>query len=94
MEETNECENLLFAVALSASHIAFGSIRMEPVFMMLGQAAAIAASLALDAGAPVQDVPYKTLRQELLDVDQILEWTGPQNRRQPYPPPAPAWSTD
>ena len=57
------------------SHIAFGSIRMEPVFMILGQSAATAAGLAIDAGLTVQDVPYADLRKHLLDDGQVLEWT-------------------
>ena len=52
-----EATNLLVPVALSATHIAYGSIRMEPVFMILGQSAATAASLALDGNGVVQDVP-------------------------------------
>jgi hypothetical protein len=75
-----ECENLLVPVCLSASHIAYGSIRMEPVFMVLGQSAATAASLALEAGAAVQDVDYAVLRQRLLADGQVLEWTGPVRR--------------
>ncbi|HEY0944236.1 MAG TPA: FAD-dependent oxidoreductase [Opitutaceae bacterium] len=69
-----ECENLLVPVALSASHIAFGSIRMEPVFMLLGQSAATAASLALDAKTSVQKVDYSALRARLLQDKQKLEW--------------------
>ncbi|ODS82938.1 MAG: xanthan lyase [Cytophagaceae bacterium SCN 52-12] len=60
-----ECSNLLVPVGLSSSHIAFGSIRMEPVFMVLGQSAAVAAAMAIDAGAAVQDVDVKALQQEL-----------------------------
>lgn len=68
-----EATNLLVPVALSASHIAYGSIRMEPVFMILGQSAAAAASIAIAQGRAVQDVPYPTLRQQLGDEGQILE---------------------
>jgi len=68
-----QCENLLVPVCLSASHIAFGSIRMEPVFMILGQSAATAAILAIDASLPVQDVPYAKLRERLLQDGQVLE---------------------
>ncbi len=63
-----ECPNVLVPVCLSASHIAYGSIRMEPVFMVLGQSAATAAVLAIDAGGAVQDVTYAKLR-ERLDAD-------------------------
>jgi hypothetical protein len=72
-----ECSNLLVPVCLSASHIAYGSIRMEPVFMVLGQSAATAASLAIDADRNVQDVDYMRLHQRLIDDGQILKWTGP-----------------
>jgi hypothetical protein len=68
-----QCENLLVPVAVSSSHIAYGSIRMEPVFMILGQSAATAAALALDNGLAVQDVPYAKLRARLLADGQVLE---------------------
>ena len=68
-----ECENLIVPVCLSATHIAFGSIRMEPVFMVLGQSAATAASLALDSNSPVQDIPYRKLESALLKDGQRIE---------------------
>ena len=68
-----ECKNLLVPVCLSSSHIAFGSIRMEPVFMILGQSAAAAAVLAIDENAVVQEVDYDKLRGVLLAKGQILE---------------------
>lgn len=68
-----EAENLLVPVCVSSSHIAFGSIRMEPVFMILAQSAATAAAIALDRGIPVQDVPYAALRERLLADGQVLE---------------------
>ena len=64
--------NLFVPVCLSASHIAFGSIRMEPVFMVLGQSAAIAASLAIDGDVDVQDVVYEDLKEVLLENGQRL----------------------
>lgn len=67
-----ECENLLVPWSLSATHMAFGSIRMEPVFMGLGQSAAIAADLALDKEIAVQEVNYGELRPRLLDAGQAL----------------------
>lgn len=73
----SECANLLVPLVLSSSHIAYGSIRMEPVFMLLGQSAATAASLAIDAGVSVQQLPYPVLRQRLLDDGQILDWPRP-----------------
>ncbi|MBI3414741.1 MAG: FAD-dependent oxidoreductase [Verrucomicrobia bacterium] len=69
-----ECENLLVPVCLSASHIAYGSIRMEPVFMILGQSAATAASLAIDAKTSVQKLDYAKLQMQLLADKQILAW--------------------
>ncbi len=72
--KAEQCRNLLVPVCLSASHIAYGSIRMEPVFMVLGQSAATAASLALDAGVPVQEVDPTKLRARLLADGQVLEW--------------------
>lgn len=65
-------ENLLVPVCVSSSHIAYGSIRMEPVFMVLGQSAATAAVLAIDSGRAVQDLPYSELRQRLLADGQVL----------------------
>jgi hypothetical protein len=69
-----ECENLLVTFALSASHTAFASIRMEPVFMCSSQSAATAAVLALDAGMPVQAVDYEKLKARLLADKQVLQW--------------------
>jgi hypothetical protein len=67
-----ECTNLLVPVCVSASHIAFGSIRMEPVFFALGQAAGTTAVLALKADCDVQDVNYDDLRRRLLLDGQVL----------------------
>ena len=67
-----ECSNLLVPVCLSASHVAYGSIRMEPVFMILGQSAGAAAALAIDESVAVQDLPYGKLRAELEAGGQIL----------------------
>jgi hypothetical protein len=72
-----ECENLLVPVCVSSSHIAFGSIRMEPVFMILGQSAATAALLSLAENLAVQDLPYATLRKHLLAEGQVLELNIP-----------------
>ncbi len=71
----SECNNLLVGVCVSSSHIAYGSIRMEPVFLLLGQSAATAASIAIDDGLTVQKVPYAKLRERLLKDHQILDWT-------------------
>ena len=72
-----QCENLTVPVCVSSTHIAFGSIRMEPVFMILGQSAATAAVMALDAECALQDLPYAKLKERLLADDQVLEYDGP-----------------
>ncbi len=74
----SQCSNLLVPVCLSATHISYGSIRMEPVFMVLGQSAATAAALAIDDQCSVQEVAYSKLRERLLADEQVLEWTGPK----------------
>jgi hypothetical protein len=68
-----ECDNLLVPVCLSATHAAYGSIRMEPVFMVLGQSAATAAAIAVRSNQAVQDVPYQELRLLLEQNGQILD---------------------
>ena len=73
-----QCDNLLVPVCLSSSHIAYGSIRMEPVFMILGQSAATAACLALDGHTTVQAVSYDALRARLLTDKQILDSKMPK----------------
>jgi hypothetical protein len=71
----SECENLFVPVCLSSSHAAYGSIRMEPVFMLLGQSSATAAAHAIDENVPVQKVNYEKLRARLLADGQVLKWT-------------------
>ena len=73
----NECGNLLVPVCLSASHIAYGSIRMEPVFMMLGQSAAVAACLAIDDNVAVQQVNVTKI-QELLKTNPLADGSTPE----------------
>ncbi|QDV45320.1 Xanthan lyase precursor [Stieleria neptunia] len=75
--KAEHCENLFVPVCLSATHIAFGSIRMEPVFMVLGQSSATAAMQAIDADVPVQAIDYDGLKERLLADGQVLTWTGP-----------------
>jgi len=67
-----ECTNLLVPVCISSSHIAYGSVRMEPVFMILGQSAAIAACIAIDKKQAVQEVTYENLKEKLLEKKQVL----------------------
>ena len=69
-----ECNNLLVPVCVSSSHIAFGSIRMEPVFMILGQSAAALAVMAIENGKKVHEIPYEDLRTILLEDGQVLEF--------------------
>jgi hypothetical protein len=66
-----ECPNLFVPICVAASHVAYGSIRMEPVYMSLAQASATAASLAIDKGVAAQNVPYAQLRERLLD-DKVV----------------------
>jgi len=68
-----ECNNLIVPICVSSTHIAFGSIRMEPVFMVLGQSAATAAALAIDGNINVQDVPYPQLKEQLLKDSQRVK---------------------
>jgi hypothetical protein len=69
-----ECANLLVPVCLSCSHIAFGSIRMEPVFMILGQSAATLAVMAIEGDRGIHDIPYEKLKKRLLEDGQVLEY--------------------
>ena len=72
-----ECSNLLVPVCVSSSHIAYGSIRMEPVFMVLGQSAATAAVIAIDANVSVQAVDYDQLQARLVADKQVLDYKNP-----------------
>ncbi len=69
-----ECSNLLVSVCVSSSHIAFGSIRMEPVFMILGQSAGTVAAMSLDKKIPVHNLKYEDIRTRLLNDGQVLEY--------------------
>lgn len=88
----DECTNLLVPVCLSSSHMSYGSIRMEPVFIILGQSAATAACMALDEKISVQDVAYEKLRERLLADGQVLEYAaaGAATKAQTKPQPKPA----
>lgn len=68
----DQCTNLLVPVCLSSSHVAYGTIRMEPVYMVLGQSAGAAAALAVNEGQPVQDISYAHLKEQLLQAGQII----------------------
>lgn len=71
--KAGECSNLIVPVCLSATHAAYGSIRMEPVYMVLGQSAAIAASISVDDKCSVQSVAYPKLKEILQKNNQFLE---------------------
>lgn len=80
-----ECENLLSPICLGASHVAHGSIRMEPVFMALSHSAAVAAGMAIDHHVSVQEVRYPALREKLEEEGQIVRpetWKQAASRRQ------------
>ncbi len=79
------CENLVVPVCLSATHIAYGSIRMEPVFMILGQSAATAAALAIAENWPLQKVPYQKLRARLLADKQVLDYAASSTGQRALP---------
>ena len=79
-----ECENLLVPVCLSATHVAYASIRMEPVFMVLGQSAATAAALAIDRRTTLQELPYELLKRRLLEDHQVIAWAKQQSRSQRF----------
>jgi hypothetical protein len=72
LPKESECKNLLVPVAMSATHIAYGSIRMEPVFMILGQSAATAAVLSIDNKVSPQKLSYGKLKAILLKEGQRL----------------------
>ncbi len=74
MPQREDCLNLLVPVCVSASHIAFGSIRMEPVFMILGQGAGTIASMAVEKKKSIYDLSYEEIKAELESAGQILEY--------------------
>jgi hypothetical protein len=78
----SECANLLVPVCISASHIAYGCIRMEPVFMVLGQSAAVAAVIAMEAAnSVVQDISYTDLERKLTNQGVIVREPNPQDKK-------------
>ncbi len=74
MPKANECKNLLVPVAVSSSHIAFGSIRMEPVFMILGESAATVAAMAIEKRKKIHDLSYDDIKAKLEADGQILNY--------------------
>jgi hypothetical protein len=74
MPKKEECTNLLVPVCLSASHIAFGSLRMEPVFMILGQSEGTIAAMSVEKGKTIYELPYPDIRNKLESDRQILKY--------------------
>lgn len=77
--KVGQCQNLFSTFALSASHVGFASVRMEPVFMMTSQSAGTAAAFAIDDHVPVQSVNYQKLAAQLLADGQLLAWGSVQS---------------
>ncbi|MDX2430531.1 MAG: FAD-dependent oxidoreductase [Bacteroides sp.] len=75
-----ECTNLLVPVCVSSSHIAFGSIRMEPVFMILGQSAGTVAAMAIEKKIGIHDLSYDKVKTQLIEDSQVLELTASINQ--------------
>jgi hypothetical protein len=73
--KASQCTNLTVPICISISHSANGSFRCEPVYMIVGQSAAVASCLAIDKGVSVQDVPYKELSERLVADNQIIQWS-------------------
>jgi hypothetical protein len=85
LPKKNECTNLLVPVCVSASHAAYGSMRMEPVFMMLAQAAATAAALAVQTDTPLHDLPYERLRAKLTEDQMVMNRDRAENTTEEAP---------
>jgi len=76
LPKASECTNLLVTVCMSASHVAYGTIRMEPVYMIMGQASGVAAAVALEGKTPVHNIPILRLRQKLAAQKAVLSPEG------------------
>jgi hypothetical protein len=77
LPKREQATNLLVPVCFSASHVAYSSLRMEPQYMILGQAAGVAASLALKMQKPVQEIPVAALQEKLKSQGAVFEWVAP-----------------
>ena len=78
LPKEDQAKNLLVPICLSSSHVAYATMRMEPVYMELGQAAATAACLALDNNTSLYKLPYALLREQLLKDKVVLDPTAPE----------------
>jgi hypothetical protein len=74
-----EAANLLVPVAFSASHVAYSTLRMEPVYMIIGQAAGVAAKMAIDEGVRVQEVNGEKLSARLKEQGAVYDWAAPED---------------
>jgi len=77
LPKRSQAANLLVPVPFSASHVAYSTLRMEPQYMIIGQAAGVAAAMALKAGKPVQDVDAAALSAKLKSQGAVFEWRAP-----------------
>jgi hypothetical protein len=73
-----EAVNLLVPVCLSASHVTYSTLRMEPVYMIIGHAAGIAAKMAIDSGKAAQDIDTRALTEKLRAQGAVFEWKPPE----------------
>lgn len=79
LPKRDQCSNLLVSVCVSASHIGYGTLRLEPIYMIMGQAAGVAATMAVDQKQIVQEVEPASLTQELKKQGAVMEWTNPEH---------------
>jgi len=79
LPKLSECRNLLVPVCTSATHVAYGTLRLEPVYMIMGEAAGVAGTMAIDDGQDVQKIDTGKLTQELKRTGAVMEWTNPRH---------------
>jgi hypothetical protein len=78
LPKRQQATNLLVPVCFSASHVAYSTLRMEPQYMIIGQAAGVAAKMAIEKGVAVQDVDSAVLVKKLRSEGVVMEWTRPE----------------